>query len=188
MPSPLAHGALVLLAAPALPACPPRTFLCRSALLAVTLVFLCLPDVDILVSWIISGEPFRYHGGPSHSLLLAPLAGVLFAVLTGKLCDCSSGRRWVVGTCLYGSHVLMDALTRGRGVAMWWPLSDERIVAGWTPFYGVRHSQWRQWDLHLITLANEGAFVAVVGAAWVALILLKRRAETAPLSDVEVRT
>ena len=187
MPSPLAHGALALLALPALSDRQPRSAARRGAVVVVLVTFLCLPDVDILAGWIATGEPFRYHGGASHSLLLAPLAGVLFALVIGRLCSSGWARRWVVGTCLYGSHVLMDALTPGGGVAMWWRLSSARIVSAWTPFYGVRHSQWQEWQLHLMTLANEGAFAAMVIGAWLAITAGKNRSRSDGVFEAEAQ-
>jgi inner membrane protein len=95
-----------------------------------------LPDVDFLIGFLM-GEPNRFHGGPTHSLGAAVVAGFVLGVLAGR-------RRFRVGLlCFlaYASHVILDSLTRdGRpplGVPMFWPLTDHYF--NFPLIAGIRH-------------------------------------------------
>lgn len=77
----------------------------------------------------------------------------------------SSCRKVVVnalGFLAHTSHVLIDALTWGPGVQMFWPLTDARFTAPFHIFWGVRHSVNAPAHWHLITVANDLAFAVVV--------------------------
>ncbi len=161
MPSPIAHASLALLATPALDR---RATLRLWALVA---AFLLLPDADIAVGLIASGDGFASHGSWSHSFLLAPIAGVAFALIVRRIADIPAKRAFFAGTALYASHVALDALTLGRGVGMLWPIVPERIESPIHIFSGVRHSEPGNIAAHLRTIAEESVF-----ALWVALIAL----------------
>ncbi|MEQ8770952.1 MAG: hypothetical protein RIB60_10650 [Phycisphaerales bacterium] len=177
MPSPLAHTSLALLAAPTL-ARP------NLALWALVIVFLLLPDADIAVGLVTTGDGFAAHGSWSHSFVLAPIAGLAFAFGAHLLARVPMFRGFLVGTALYASHVALDAITFGRGVGMFWPIVPERISAPITIFSGVRHSEPMNFAAHARTLAEELIFVIAVGlVAWgVARVRAgsRRTAEAAP--------
>jgi len=95
-----------------------------------------LPDVDFLIG-LLMGEPNRFHGGLTHSLGGAAVAGFGLGLLAGD-------RRSRVGLlCFlsYASHVILDSLTRdGRpplGVPLLWPLTQELFNFPLIP--GIRH-------------------------------------------------
>ncbi len=165
MPSPIAHCSLAI---PARAALGDRD---QGALrgLAVwgLLLFACVaPDMDIAISWYRTGKPFAEHGMYTHSLLLAPIFGVLFG---GAIRLISPGvrlrRAVLVGTLLYALHVLMDLITFGsRGVSMFWPIAPERIASPFGVFAGVEHSDWKRVDLHLLTIGTESVFGVMVWA------------------------
>jgi len=124
------------------------------------------PDVDIAISLIRTGRPFAEHGMYTHSLLLAPIFGVLFAgalrAITGNV---RLGRAVLIGTLLYALHVVMDLITVGsRGVSMFWPVVPGRITSPFGVFVGVEHSDWKRVDLHLLTIGTEVAFGLIVWA------------------------
>ncbi|HED54796.1 MAG TPA: metal-dependent hydrolase [Phycisphaerales bacterium] len=176
MPSPIAHGSL------ALPAwllmqrgvLPPISKIRRAVLVLWLLFATVAPDADIAISWVRTGDPFRDHGSYAHSLLIAPIFGVLFAGIWIMVQRGTDVRRaWAVGTSLYALHIVMDWMTIGsRGVAMFWPVLSDRFVAPFGIFAGVEHSQWQRWDLHLIMLANETLFLLGV---WCLTTLIRRR-------------
>ena len=173
MPSPLAHASLALLAIPALDRDRPplRALLARPLLAALIVAFLWLPDADIALGWLTTGNAFADHGTITHALIWSPLAGGVFALLARPL----TGARWSVliplGAALFASHCLMDALTHGRGVALLWPFIPGRITPPLEAFVGLRHSEPGNWRAHLITLGTESLFAGVV---WGAAILLHR--------------
>lgn len=87
-----------------------------------------LPDLDVV------GFPLGIaygsdlgHRGASHSLVFAALCGGAAALV--------AGRRWgALVAAAVASHPLLDALTDGGlGVALWWPMSSERVFAPWNP-------------------------------------------------------
>ena len=92
-----------------------------------------LPDADVLgFGW---GIPYSHafgHRGAAHSTVLALGLGLLAAFWFAR----SERPIWPVllmATTL-ASHGLLDALTDGgKGIALLWPLSEERFFAPWTP-------------------------------------------------------
>jgi hypothetical protein len=144
------------------------------------MVVLWAPDVDFVIRAFVD-HPSLQHGGVTHSLFVTAFSGVVFAAA----CRIKYGPR-LPGACILAvgvgcawAHVLMDATTWGSsGVMLLWPFSGERYTA--VPlFFGARHSQPAAWRLHLITLASELLFVAVL---W---YLLRRSWRRHPLSDVK---
>lgn len=164
MPSPIAHGSLAI-PARAMLGVEARGF--RSLMVWGLLAFAAVaPDVDIALSWIRTGRPFAEHGMYTHSLLIAPIFGVLFAgALRAITRNVRLGRAVIVGTFLYALHVLMDLVTMGsRGVSLFWPVVPERIASPFGVFVGVEHSDWKRVDLHLLTIGTEVAFGLIVWA------------------------
>lgn len=174
MPSPIAHGSLAIPARAALGA---ETGGVRGLMVWGLLLFACVaPDVDIAISWARTGRPFAEHGSYSHSLLLAPVFGVLFACAMRVISPgVRTGRAVLVGTLLYALHVMMDLVTMGsRGVSLFWPIVPERIASPFGIFVGVEHSDWKRVDLHLLTIVTELVFGLVVCAVTKAVVRKRR--------------
>ena len=127
-----------------------------------------LPDFDFVPGlWF--GDAGGWHNGPSHSLLagllVAPLIGPLVYVLVGRWLGGGIGR-WIGWTLTaYWCHVLLDALTQGRGVKLLWPFLHDRLAPPFAPFYGVRWSEGLLDPNLAWTVANELSFVVLVIAA-----------------------
>lgn len=87
-----------------------------------------LPDADVIGFRL--GIPYGAelgHRGASHSLLFALLCGLVGLVAANKLKTSSWLGFWFVALAA-ASHGLTDMLTDGgRGVALWWPFSTERL-------------------------------------------------------------
>ncbi|MEM9166221.1 MAG: metal-dependent hydrolase [Planctomycetota bacterium] len=171
MPSPIAHGSLTMLAQPALGPAYRRAEQHQQALLSFLALFACgAPDLDIFIGIVVDGDAFLNHGTWTHSLVLAPVFGVAFAIAAGFLCPLFKKtehrmRAFAVGTSLYALHVGMDFITIGsRGVSLYWPFTAERVVPPFGVFTGVEHGDWTRWDKHLITVGTELAFAAVIWA------------------------
>ena len=122
------------------------------------------PDLDIIINLIRTGDGFQLHGAHSHSLLLAPVFGVLFLCAIKWIWPgAKPSRVFMVGTGLYALHVIMDLLTMdSRGVALFWPIFPDRIASPVAIFVGVEHSDWKRIDLHALTLITETMFAALV--------------------------
>ena len=91
-----------------------------------------LPDFDVLAFRL--GIPYADafgHRGASHSLAFALLLGLLALMFYRHL----KAGRWVSFAFVSvsaASHSLLDMLTNGgHGVALWWPLSQERCFFPW---------------------------------------------------------
>lgn len=88
-----------------------------------------LPDADVVAFAlrIPYAAPFG-HRGATHSFAFAALCGLGAWAVSGQ-------RRlaWL-SALVVASHPLLDALTDGgKGVALFWPLSDERLFFPWQP-------------------------------------------------------
>jgi inner membrane protein len=122
---PLSHA--VLGAAVAEPAARSQQM---AAAVAVGAFAAVVPDADLLIRS--SGDPllaFEYHRHFSHSLLFAPIGGLLSALATWYFC-----RRWLsLRACVlisllgYLSHLLLDACT-SYGTSLLWPFTQERVA------------------------------------------------------------
>ncbi|MEO1534816.1 MAG: metal-dependent hydrolase [Planctomycetota bacterium] len=165
MPSPIAHASVAFVGARFLgerPASEPRW---RSWAVALLVVFACgAPDLDIIAGWIFINDGFTYHGLYSHSLLVAPAFGVLFAIALRVLRPSAAlGRAFALGAALYAIHVILDALIYDtRGVAMLWPIIPDRFASPFVIFVGVEYSHWWRWEMHVLTIVNEVAFGIVM--------------------------
>ncbi|MGV3623538.1 MAG: metal-dependent hydrolase [Archangium sp.] len=91
--------------------------------------FSLAPDLDVIAFkfGIPYAAPFG-HRGATHSIAFALFAGLVAFALT---------KEWKAMLTLFLvvlSHPVLDSLTDGGlGVALWWPFSNERIFAPWTP-------------------------------------------------------
>jgi membrane-bound metal-dependent hydrolase YbcI (DUF457 family) len=80
------------------------------------------PDFDYVLNWLrISGG--GWHHGFTHSILFALLLGLMVATVLGE----KKVRSVILYSAATVSHTLLDFLmTESRGVALWWPLTDQR--------------------------------------------------------------
>jgi len=126
VPTILTHAALPLIAAWAAgPQRIPRKLAVAGAILAV------VPDLDVAGrAFAISSDSLLGHRGISHSIGFAALMTML-AALAVKM----PWRRSVPFLFLCAlSHGVTDMLTDGgKGIALLWPMSDERMFASFRP-------------------------------------------------------
>jgi inner membrane protein len=90
-----------------------------------------LPDLDTLS--MTSYSSIWGHRGFTHSLTFAMAVGLLATALTGWYLRMHFWHLAAVFCTVAASHSVLDMLTKGgNGVALWWPLSDDR-VGSWGP-------------------------------------------------------
>lgn len=136
------------------------------------LVGLMGPDADVFLGLLTGRGMGYYHNGASHSLFFGIIFGVLFAWVCRRISNHGAKYLFLIGWATYTSHVLLDALTWGSGVQMFWPISDSRIGSPIPLFLGVRHSVNAPFHVHLLTVANDLTFALMV---WVVCRFLWRR-------------
>jgi inner membrane protein len=93
-----------------------------------------LPDADVIgFKFGIEYTSQFGHRGASHSFAFALCIGLL-AMLFSKPLHASRMSAFLVVTLATLSHTVLDAMTSGgHGVAMAWPLNDERYFLPWRP-------------------------------------------------------
>ncbi|MEM7245037.1 MAG: metal-dependent hydrolase [Acidobacteriota bacterium] len=168
MPSPVAHASLILLSSPLLARArfepSPRQ---RWGLLGVTLFALLAPDLDFFLLAFFPKGGLIDHGTFTHSLVAGPVFALGFGLATGAWLRLPWRWMALVGLACHWSHCLLDAATRGRGVMLLWPFTQERIGTPFPLFYGAQWHDLFAFKQHAITLATELGFAALVAAlAW----------------------
>lgn len=91
-----------------------------------------LPDLDVLgfKFGIAYGDAWG-HRGATHSIGFALLVGMLSLALARPL-NASRSTAWMAGTLACLSHGILDMFTNGGlGVALAWPLSNQRFFFPW---------------------------------------------------------
>ena len=110
----------------------------RDTSLAMAMAAFCvlsvLPDADVVgFSFGIPYDAPYGHRGASHSVAAGLALGLLAGAL-GRLLGLEWRRTTVLACLVATSHGLLDTLTDGgRGIALLWPLSDERFFSPWRP-------------------------------------------------------
>ena len=138
-----------------------------------------LPDMDMLVSYLLTGDVLAYHGGVSHGLLFALLAAWLTARLLTPRVDGAQklGYAVLLYSLVVVSHDLIDSLTgpslgwhATRGMPLLWPLSDLRLSLPLTLFPGPQHNTWvRLVSLHNLKVMAYEALVFLPPLVWLCL-------------------
>lgn len=129
MPSIFSHGMVVIAAGLGV-----GQSVVNRRLLALSVFCAILPDCDVLAFQF--GIPYESqwgHRGFTHSLFFSGMVAAL-AVFCCRFLQRSGLITFLVVFVATASHAILDALTTGGlGVALWWPLSDERYLFPWRP-------------------------------------------------------
>jgi inner membrane protein len=91
-----------------------------------------LPDFDVVgVACGLPDDAACGHRGASHSFMLAIAVGLVSALVARRL-GWPALRTAVAATIAVASHALLDVIGEGgRGIPLWWPLSDARYMCQW---------------------------------------------------------
>jgi inner membrane protein len=131
------------------------------------------PDLDFLPGLVFGDLP-RFHHGPSHSIGLAILFGLIASLFFSR-----RGYAFVVGSSLYLSHVVLDYLgqdpTPPFGVPLFWPFSEEYFMAAFA-FFRPFHNRGGSAELIVSVLFTFHNFLTVLAeiAFLLPLLILSR--------------
>lgn len=137
------------------------------------IVLACIPDIDLLYSFLLTGSVSTLHFGITHSVFFACSLG-LIAWILGKQANNSYG---LLVFFLVLSHVVIDGFTgpvKGFnstvGLQPWLPFNDVVLVSPVTLFQGVEHKHWLS-ITNVRTLIKDMLYVpfAALFVCWVRL-------------------
>lgn len=135
-------------------------------LLIAAVGFSQLPDIDSIAG-IIFGDFGRFHNNLSHSFLVGFVVSTLFAFVIWLIKRKEFWKWFTVSILGYSLHILMDYFTfGGRGIMLFWPLSQERFEAPLKLFFGVRWSESIYNPIHFITIFSELVSLILVMILW----------------------
>lgn len=126
------------------------------------IIFLSLlPDLDVIAAMTMGGLE-KFHNNLSHSLAVCILASIILAPLLnlGTKLPLKTGFLLAATCCL--SHILIDLCTHGRGLMLFWPLTETRYHAPVILFTGVPWSSSLTSPLYLKMVRDDLCFAAVV--------------------------
>ncbi len=143
---------------------------------AVFVLLANLPDIDFVLSWLITGNPNRYHSAGTHTLLFAASVGAVLGYRF-RIAQGFSKSALILGA-VTGSHAAVDFLTGpvlgwhpSYGVPWLMPFISERITSPLTLFVGPKHNSWS----HILSAHNWGWALYEVALLLPVLFLLLRR-------------
>jgi inner membrane protein len=146
-----------------------------------------LPDFDVVgVACGLPDEGAGGHRGASHSFVLALAVGLVSALIARRL-GWPALRTAVAATIAVASHALLDVMGEGgRGIPLWWPLSDARYMCQWRVLPDAPRGLQMFSRPGLLDLAIEFVifFPLTAFALWPAgRVLRLRRAAKPPVAD-----
>lgn len=166
MPLPVAHGLLGASVAMALHQSPTRL---SRPLLVGALLGLC-PDFDYALNWLrVSGG--GWHHGFTHSILFAFFLGLVIATILGE----RKVRSVILFSAAAGSHTLLDFLmTESRGVALWWPFTNQRYKLRLSNPIDYTWSHESLWEAVMAILKISLIELLIFAPILLVVILIKR--------------
>ena len=151
--------------------------------LGVALTVSLLPDLDA-VAGLLLGDMYNIHNQGSHSLFSGLLASILIAAAVNWFghrfwgLDVPKGKLFWLSLTAYALHVLMDTLTPGRGVMLFWPFSTVRFQSPVPLLYGVRWEEGWLSLKHLWTIVSELGLILLLLSSVQAFVWLLKKARS----------
>lgn len=135
------------------------------------------PDLDFTTAAL--GLPIDSpyaHRGALHSLFVALLIAAAASAAAPRL-GITRPRAALLAGAAVASHGLLDLFSdAGTGVAMLWPFSNERFLAGWRPIPAISVNGGLLTGHNAVIVALELAVLLPVWLPGVALLLRRLRA------------
>lgn len=167
MPFPVAHGLLSASVAVALNK-PSRQRRWKTLLIPILLGV--SPDFDYALNWL-QIPPGGWHHGFTHSIVFAFALGLMTAIVVGE----RNVRSVVVYSSATVSHTLLDfMMTESRGVALWWPFTDQRYKLRLANPINYDWSDSSLWEAAVDTLRISLFEFLLFAPILLAVVLIKR--------------
>ena len=116
-------------------------------------------DFDFIPQ-LITGE--NYHRGLTHSLIFAIAFSAIIGLIFRYLWKCSYKIIFGLTLIFYGSHLLLDLFSEGRGIQLFWPFTDSYFQSPLIIFPGFHYSRGLWDSSHLIPLVFELTYSALL--------------------------
>jgi inner membrane protein len=116
-------------------------------------------DLDFIPQLIFGGN---FHRGLSHSLLFTVVFGAIAAGVASAWWKTSYQKLLNCSLILYGSHLLLDYFSSGRGIKLFLPVVDRFYKAPIELFPGLEYSEGLWHVSHIPTLIFEFVLCAIV--------------------------
>lgn len=129
------------------------------------------PDLDSIAGFV-TGNLAKYHNNWSHSLFTGIFIAFIIAGIIYLVIKRGFFKWWLILSICYNLQVLIDFCTVGRGVMLFWPLTDQRFLSPVKLFYGLHWSQGLWSIQHIYTFINE---CFIIGLFVVIYILIKKK-------------
>jgi inner membrane protein len=160
MPSPIVHVAAGYLVwrSGRKPLTPPDGRFSSLAGIAVFAFLSLLPDADAIPG-LLFHDLERFHNHFSHSLFSGLILSFMLLPAARVLGRPRPALWLTYGLICYWIHLAMDFMTIGRGVMLFWPLTNSRFSSPVKLFTGL-HWSAGVWSLrHLETILTEGLLI-----------------------------
>lgn len=158
MPSPIAHSATAYCLYKLTPLSQRSTLLGRHRCLDLAYIIFIgnVADIDFIPQLFLDG---KFHRGPSHSLSLALLVSLGFAIIGYFFNKPKVRQLFLITLCIYTSHLFLDYWTAGGvGMQLFWPFTDSYFMSSVSFFPSVRHSKGLFYTGHIIFILFEAAY------------------------------
>ncbi|MBE9126151.1 MULTISPECIES: metal-dependent hydrolase [unclassified Coleofasciculus] len=161
MPSPIAHSVSGYVLAKFLPLAKSRMSRRRKWEMQIFYpVFVAsVADLDFIPQ-LITGESF--HRGLTHSLIFTLGFSAIIAIALSYWWKFSYKQLVWITLILYGSHLVLDFFTEGRGIPLFSPFTDTFFASPISLFPGVHYSRGLWHPSHLIPLVFESIYSVLV--------------------------
>ncbi|MGB3236856.1 MAG: metal-dependent hydrolase [Geitlerinemataceae cyanobacterium] len=166
MPSPIVHAVAGYALSQFLPLEQPQSYRFRQWKLPIfySVFMAAAADLDFVPQLILGGD---FHRGLSHSLFFTVVVSAIAAFFVSSWWKTSYQKLLSCSVILYGSHLLLDYFSEGRGIKLFLPFVDGFYKAPIEIFPGLHYSKGL-WDSSYIpTLIFEFVLCSIVlGGIW----------------------
>lgn len=144
--------------------------------------FAMFPDLDAALG-LFMGNLERYHNNLWHGLLVSMTLAAGSAFLLTFVSKINFRTAFTMASCCIASHLIIDLVTHGRGLMLFWPFTEARF-SGPLVFSGVPWSFGFSSPLYRTMLIEDQAFAgALLLCCGAMLMFLEKRTAASKKTD-----